>query len=207
MYKPYLSRQKSGKSVQTTVSAGDKTTLKLVTEQLRASQKVLNKSDQFIPSVVAWCEPEPLSPPPTLALGQSEARRGRPGTNERPGPGWPVLSLSQPLAGPTELSWVRQHQANITTFLAISLDPTSDNNKSYKYDTVSLIWTHLAQSQSGSAQVYLPELSIFIFRADLRLLQAMAMQTQPTLNMHSLKALVHWHCMHLKHAHKEALNT
>ena len=31
----------------------DKTTLKLVTEQLRASQKVLNKSDQFIPSVVA----------------------------------------------------------------------------------------------------------------------------------------------------------
>ena len=55
MYKPYLSRQKSGKSVQTTVSAGDKTTLKLVTEQLRASQKVLNKSDQFIPSVVAWC--------------------------------------------------------------------------------------------------------------------------------------------------------
>ena len=52
MYKPYLSRQKSGKSVQTTVSAGDKTTLKLVTEQLRASQKVLNKSDQFIPSVV-----------------------------------------------------------------------------------------------------------------------------------------------------------
>ena len=51
MYKPYLSRQKSGKSVQTTVSAGDKTTLKLVTEQLRASQKVLNKSDQFIPVV------------------------------------------------------------------------------------------------------------------------------------------------------------
>ena len=50
MYKPYLSRQKSGKSVQTRVSAGDKTTLKLVTEQLRASQKVLNKSDQFIPS-------------------------------------------------------------------------------------------------------------------------------------------------------------
>ena len=50
MYKPYLSRQKSGKSVQTTASAGDKTTLKLVTEQLRASQKVLNKSDQFIPS-------------------------------------------------------------------------------------------------------------------------------------------------------------
>ena len=51
MYKPYLSRQKSGKSVQTTASAGDKTTLKLVTEQLRASQKVLNKSDQFIPVV------------------------------------------------------------------------------------------------------------------------------------------------------------
>ena len=51
-YKPYLSRQKSGKSVQTTVSAGDKTTLKLVTEQLRASQKVLNKSDQFIPVVL-----------------------------------------------------------------------------------------------------------------------------------------------------------
>ena len=50
MYKPYLSRQKSGKSVQTTASAGDKTTLKLVTHQLRASQKVLNKSDQFIPS-------------------------------------------------------------------------------------------------------------------------------------------------------------
>ena len=50
MYKPYLSRQKSGKSVQTRVSAGDKTTPKLVTEQLRASQKVLNKSDQFIPS-------------------------------------------------------------------------------------------------------------------------------------------------------------
>ena len=54
MYKPYLSRQKSGKSVQTRVSAGDKTTLKLVTEQLRASQKVLNKSDQFIPSWAAW---------------------------------------------------------------------------------------------------------------------------------------------------------
>ena len=52
MYKPYLSRQKSGKSVQTRVSAGDKTTLKLVTEQLRASQKVLNKSDQFIPVVL-----------------------------------------------------------------------------------------------------------------------------------------------------------
>ena len=53
MYKPYLSRQKSGKSVQTTASAGDKTTLKLVTEQLRASQKVLNKSDQFIASGAA----------------------------------------------------------------------------------------------------------------------------------------------------------
>ena len=53
MYKPYLSRQKSGKSVQTRVSAGDKTTLKLVTEQLRASQKVLNKSDQFIPGSLA----------------------------------------------------------------------------------------------------------------------------------------------------------
>ena len=53
MYKPYISRQKSGKSVQTTASAGDKTTLKLVTHQLRASQKVLNKSDQFIPSSLA----------------------------------------------------------------------------------------------------------------------------------------------------------
>ena len=32
-------------------TSADKTTPKLVTEQLRASQKVLNKSDQFIPVV------------------------------------------------------------------------------------------------------------------------------------------------------------
>ena len=76
MYKPYLSRQKSGKSVQTTVSAGDKTTLKLVTEQLRASQKVLNKSDQFIPA--QWpggggaARSCPLRPPPAPRLGQWE---------------------------------------------------------------------------------------------------------------------------------------
>ena len=76
MYKPYLSRQKSGKSVQTTVSAGDKTTLKLVTEQLRASQKVLNKSDQFIPAqrpggggAARSCA---LRPPPAPGLGQWE---------------------------------------------------------------------------------------------------------------------------------------
>ena len=75
-YKPYLSRQKSGKSVQTTVSAGDKTTLKLVTEQLRASQKVLNKSDQFIPSVVAGCGLDPLSPRLSEPLDQSAGRTG-----------------------------------------------------------------------------------------------------------------------------------
>ena len=33
-------------------TSADKTTPKLVTEQLRASQKVLNKSDQFIPVVL-----------------------------------------------------------------------------------------------------------------------------------------------------------
>ena len=73
MYKPYLSRQKSGKSVQTTVSAGDKTTLKLVTEQLRASQKVLNKSDQFIASLVAWPRHPPRSVRPDTSADQSEA--------------------------------------------------------------------------------------------------------------------------------------
>ena len=106
MYKPYLSRQKSGKSVQTTVSAGDKTTLKLVTEQLRASQKVLNKSDQFIPSVVAWCgSPAAQSAPDTGARpirsqdgeagDQSEASKGG-----CAGRGWPGLAWLQPQPGP-----------------------------------------------------------------------------------------------------------
>ena len=47
----YLSRQKCGKSEGSRQTSADKTTPKLVTEQLRASQKVLNKSDQFIPVV------------------------------------------------------------------------------------------------------------------------------------------------------------
>ena len=163
MYKPYLSRQKSGKSVQTTVSAGDKTTLKLVTEQLRASQKVLNKSDQFIPSVVAWCGDPAAQSAPDTGARPIRGQDGEVGDQWEAGAGlgWPVLSLSQPLAGPTELSWVRQLQANIMTFLAISLDPTSDNDKSNVWYLV------LVKKLSSQSLFMLPSIFIFLCSSNL----------------------------------------
>ena len=86
MYKPYLSRQKSGKSVQTRDSRGwrDKTTLKLVTEQLRASQKVLNKSDQIILGPDGYSRSAPAAPSALgLSCGPIRSRHCDQLTNER----------------------------------------------------------------------------------------------------------------------------
>ena len=95
-------------------TSADKTTPKLVTEQLRASQKVLNKSDQFIPVVPGCAGWSGERTGRILAVHQWEGRLGRL-ANERAvwdgtqlaGPPATNLTAPNPLLGWKFKPWCR----------------------------------------------------------------------------------------------------